>query len=676
MTSSSSHAAGGAAYRPDIDGLRAIAVGAVLVFHAGMAGLPGGFVGVDVFFVISGFLITAIIARESDEGRFTYGDFYERRIRRIYPALMVVLVATLIVATLVMVPLDFRRFGRTLVWTPLFASNFAFMGQAGYFDPDGATKPLLHTWSLGVEEQFYIVFPLVLMAVKRWGWNRSRAVVAIVAASFAGSVAGGIAGWGDAYFLLPTRFWELGIGALLALTPWRPASTGLRAAIGGIGLAAIVGSMLLIDETMAFPGWVAAVPVLGSAAVILAEVGPAARLLSTAPFVFVGRISYPMYLWHWPLIVFAQMYFFHPLTGIEGVGVVVATILLSWATMVAIETPIRSRRVLAGRRALFAVATLASLALVAAGLFVFNTPGLERWTTPEQRAVLAPPASGRVLSQRCPAIEIGVAGEHPDCILGRADGTPPRFAVLGDSHAGTVVDTLSDEAERLGLAGLFFGRAACPPILTVDRPITADRRCTENLEAALARIAAADVRTVIVVSRWTLTVTGHDYARSPAQLRPLLVDGRMLGEAEWRDVLLDRLGRTFDRLAGRRVIVVAPVPEVRFDVPVAFANALRLGRPPPPGPTRAELDDRRRSTLALLDAAAAGRPWVSRLDPADLLCDAERCAIGDAGGPLYRDPDHLSKRGADRLAPLFAEALATALAPPAPAPQADTPAAP
>ena len=658
MTSSSSHAAGGAAYRPDIDGLRAIAVGAVLVFHAGMAGLPGGFVGVDVFFVISGFLITAIIARESDEGRFTYGDFYERRIRRIYPALMMVLVATLIVATLVMVPLDFRRFGRTLVWTPLFASNFAFMGQAGYFDPDGATKPLLHTWSLGVEEQFYIVFPLVLMAVKRWGWNRSRAVVAIVAASFAGSVAGGIAGWGDAYFLLPTRFWELGIGALLALTPWRPASTGLRAAIGGVGLAAIVGSMLLIDETMAFPGWVAAVPVLGSAAVILAEVGPAARLLSTAPFVFVGRISYPMYLWHWPLIVFAQMYFFHPLTAIEGVGVVVATILLSWATMVAIETPIRSRRVLASRRALFSAAGVATVLVVAAGLVVFNVKALNRWTAPEQEAMASVAAEGAKIDELCPAAYKGIAGERLDCRIGAPDAArPPRFALFGDSHSRAVAGQISDTAEGMGLSGYYFGRFACPPVVGLDRPGDKALRCADHLTAAMATVKASPVETVILVARWAVTVTGHDYGRSPAEVHAILIDGRVIAEAERERLVGERLAAFLDAFSDRRVVIVGPVPEVRFDVPNVLATAMRLGRPQPAGPTRAEHDARQAPVWALLKRLATSRPWVRVLDPADLMCDGVACAITEGGRPLYMDADHVSKLGAKRLEPLWRSAL-------------------
>ena len=648
------------AYRPDVDGLRAIAVLGVLVFHAGATWLPGGFVGVDVFFVISGYLITAIIARECDRGDFSYARFYERRIRRIYPALMVVLAATAMGAWAVMVPTDFRAFGRTLVWTPLFASNFAFMGQAGYFDPDGSVKPLLHTWSLGVEEQFYIVFPIVLLGAMRFGLDRGRLLAGLVAGSLATSVVAGLLGYGDGYFLLPIRFWELGFGALLATLPRRPASASARSALGVAGLAAILVSMVAIDESMPFPGWVALVPVLGATAVIASARGPAQRLLASAPMVFVGRISYPMYLWHWPLIVFTQIHAFHPLTPLEAVGVVAATVVLSWVTLVVIETPIRSRAVLGSRRALFAAAAVATAMAVALGLLAFNLKGLNRWTSADQAAIAAAAQEAAEIDELCPEAGRFITGEAATCRIGlRGEGAPaPSFAVIGDSHARVVAGAISTVAARAGLSGLYFGRVACPPLLGIDRIGDPELRCAEHLRRSLAEIERAGVGTVLVVSRWAVFTTGHDYGRSPAEVHPLVRDGRRVPEADRLSVVRAGLAATLDRLGGRDVVLVDSIPEARFDVPNTLANARRLGRTEPAGPSRAEFEHRQASVRALLSAVTANRPRTRVVSPAAALCDAEACRIVEAERPLYMDADHVSRFGATRLEPILAEALA------------------
>lgn len=663
MSTPSPPIAHGAAYRPDIDGLRAISVLGVLIFHVGATWLPGGFVGVDVFFVISGFLITGIIARECDEGRFTYAAFYERRVRRIYPALLIVLVATLAAAWWIMIPAQFRDFGRTLVWTPLFASNFAFMGQTGYFDPDGSVKPLLHTWSLGVEEQFYIVFPLLLAGVARFGLNRTVPIVAIVVASLAASVVSGLVGYGDGYFLLPIRFWELGAGALLALKAPGRASSRVRSGLGVAGLAAIGLSMGLIDSGTAFPGWVAVLPVVGAVAVLASDAGPVRWLLSTAPMTFIGRISYPMYLWHWPLIVFTQMYFFHPTTAPEAVGVVIATIVLSWATLVLVERPIRSRAVLGSRRGLFAAAVVGSVALVLAGLAVFNLKSLNRWTSPEQEALVAAAHDAGGADERCRTATVGGIGTSELCRIGlRGPGAPaPVFALLGDSHANAVAGTISEIAARHGLSGLDLSRIACPPLFGIDRVGDEALRCAAHLDAALAEIRKAGIRRVIIVSRWALPVTGHDYARSPAEVHPILRGGRRVAEADRGNVVAAALSATLDALGDRDVVVVDSIPEVRFDVPNVMANALRLGRPEPKGPTRAEFEQRQRDVRPLLRRVVAGRARVRIVEPADVLCDARICGISRDGRSLYGDADHLSRLGAGLLTPVFEAALGVAV---------------
>ncbi len=661
MTAIEASAPRGSGYRPDIDGLRAVSVTAVLLHHLGATWMPGGFIGVDVFFVISGFLITGIIARESDEGRFSYLTFYERRIRRIYPALLLVLIVTAALAWLLFVPLELRYFGRSLSWTPLFASNFVFMGQTGYFDPDGATKPLLHTWSLGVEEQYYIVFPLLLLGAARFSIDRVKLVGGLVVLSFLASVVSGVLGYADAYFLLPMRLWELGAGALLALRPLDGASERVRSGLGVVGLGLIVVSLFRIDDSMAFPGWVAAGPVIGATLVLASGVGPAARLLATAPFTFIGRISYPMYLWHWPLIVFTQVYFFHPVTPVEGAVIAVATVLLSWGTLVWLETPIRSRGVLARRGRLFATAGVVSLAVVAAGIVTFNTKNLGRWTTPEQVAIAAVQKEGVAIGELCPGVDEGIAGERAPCVIGATGdpATPISFAILGDSHSRATAGAIADVAREAGRKGLYLGKGGCPPLVGIDQTVGNDLRCAAHVKAALAEIAAQpDVTDVIIVARWAWTVTGHDYGRSPARLHAIRSNGRTLGEAERWAVLESSLEATLDALAGRRVHLMASTPEVKFDVPNVVANAMRLGRPIPLGPTRAEHTARQTTSRALLEQAVKGRAWVELIDPTDTFCDAERCTVLTPEGPLYMDSDHVSRLGAKRLAPLFAAMLA------------------
>src|SRR4051812_39233055 len=295
-----------AQYRPDVDGLRAIAVMLVLNFHGFPAAMPGGFIGVDVFFVISGFLITGIIARELEQGRFSLLTFYIRRVRRIFPALIAVLAVVLILGWFWMLPATFAQLGTDVFASAGFAANIALLLQSGYFDVESAKKPLLHLWSLGIEEQFYLAWPLILMLATRWRVALLSIAGAIAIASFTFNVAR--VGFDPvATFYLPfSRAWELLAGAVLALTWSRidqsGAASNWRAAAG---LVLIVIAAAVLNVHRAFPGWWALLPVAGSALLLSAPAAWINRtLLSWPPMVWIGLISYPLYLWHWPLLVF------------------------------------------------------------------------------------------------------------------------------------------------------------------------------------------------------------------------------------------------------------------------------------------------------------------------------------------------------------------------------------
>src|SRR5258707_431072 len=333
-------------YRPDIDGLRAIAVTLVANFHAFPEALPGGFIGVDIFFVISGFLITGIIVRELDQERFILLGYYNRRIRRIFPAFIVVLCATLLVGWLWMLPAAYAQLSADVFASAEFFSNIALLMQSGYFDIESARKPLLHIWSLGIEEQFYLFWPLILILVARLRLNILAAASVIGTASFVLNVAL-IGSTPVATFYLPfTRAWELLAGAVLACG-WNGishtgAASNLRASIG---LVLIVIAAGFLDTHSAFPGWWAVLPVAGAALLLSAPAAWGARNVLASPLlVWIGLISYPLYLWHWPLLVFFGIIKFGPLTLLERELVVGLSFALAWLTYRFVEIPFRFGR--------------------------------------------------------------------------------------------------------------------------------------------------------------------------------------------------------------------------------------------------------------------------------------------------------------------------------------------
>jgi peptidoglycan/LPS O-acetylase OafA/YrhL len=330
-------------YRPDVDGLRAIAVLLVMNFHAFPEAMPGGFIGVDIFFVISGFLITGIIARELDLKRFSLVGFYVRRIRRIFPALIVVLCATLVLGWLWMLPAAYAQLGSDVFASAAFFANIALLLQSGYFDVESAKKPLLHLWSLGIEEQFYLVWPLLLMLATRVRLS----IVAMASILGVGSFLLNVALIGSdpvATFYLPfTRAFELLAGAVLA-RGWNGinqsgAASNLRAVIG-VGLIAVAAAVL--DPHRAFPGWWAILPVAGAALLLSAPGAWFCRvMLASRPLVGIGLVSYPLYLWHWPLLVFFTLIKFNPLTLLERELILLASGLLAWAIYWYVERPFR-----------------------------------------------------------------------------------------------------------------------------------------------------------------------------------------------------------------------------------------------------------------------------------------------------------------------------------------------
>ena len=373
-------------YRPEIDGLRAVAVLPVILFHAGFQSFSGGFVGVDVFFVISGYLITTIILRELQEGRFTIGGFYERRARRILPALFLVALVCIPVAWLVLYPRHFREFSESIVAVATFSSNVFFWKQHDYFGTAAELKPLLHTWSLAVEEQFYILFPLLLILLHKF--LKRASLVVLVALLLSGFALGHWASTNKplaAFFFLPTRGWELMVGAVIAAYLLKNEVTirpGAREALGVGGVLMIMAAVLLYDDQTPFPGAYALLPTLGAGLVILfaTEGTLAYRLLCTRPMVFIGLISYSAYLWHQPLLAFGRHATDNSPERIVPIAMVLLSLVLAYLSWKFVERPFRRKSPPAGRRRTLAFASVALAVLAGAGVVLATTGAQERWS--------------------------------------------------------------------------------------------------------------------------------------------------------------------------------------------------------------------------------------------------------------------------------------------------------
>jgi len=615
-------------YRADIDGLRAVAVLPVLFFHSGWNIFSGGYVGVDVFFVISGYLITRILADEIAEHRFSILNFYERRIRRIFPCLFAVIVASCVAAAVLLVPLDFRDFSKSVIATVLFASNILFFRQSGYFDDQSAIKPFLHTWSLAVEEQFYIFFPILLWLIHRYARDRIFLVLAPLALlSFA------INAWSVrhfpafTFFMAPTRVWELFAGALLALK-FAPGidHRWVREGLVWLGLGLILYAVFKFTSSTNFPGVNALLPVVGAA--LLIQYGhdtSAGWLLSRKPMVFVGLISYSLYLWHWPIIVFSEYYLVQKLTGwrtAAAVAVSLAVATLSWRY---VERPFRvkglipRRRIFQGAAAAMAIMAVLSMAGLAsngwAGRFPDEVVRLEGYAD-----------AFNPRREECHREEDKVIAFERSCVYGAK--TPPTYAVWGDSHAVELTYALGEIAARHNESVMQFTYSSCPPSLGMDIRIRPNCRAYND---KLVRFLADDhdLATVFLVSR-------YDNYRWEA-------DKFSAGIRKSVAALL---------AAGKRVVLVYPIPTTSVSIPRTLARYAAAGADPNSFTIDEDAFLRRNSyAFELLDSFT--EPNVVHVFPHKRLCHGNACIVYANGAPLYFDQQHLNVDGAEYLEPLF-----------------------
>ncbi|MDB4394165.1 acyltransferase, partial [Rhodopirellula sp.] len=649
----------------EIDGLRTLAVVPVVMFHMGL-GFPGGFVGVDVFFVISGFLITGIIRRGIENETFSLAEFWERRIRRIFPALFVVVAATLAVGYWLLLPDELEELGKSSVAQALLLANVYFWRDTSYFAGPAEFKPLLQTWSLAVEEQFYLFFPLALCFLKRLGRKQLFALLTAVALiSFVGSVYGAFFHTGATFFLLPTRAWELLIGCILAVFPWQCKSAPRRdSAIATLGMLAIVLPVFLYDSKNPFPGLAAAPPVLGTAAIIFATANTPriwlCKVLSVRPFVFIGLISYSLYLWHWPVIVYTRMYFDHfgwkQIVFASVVSIVLA--IFSWRL---IETPFRRNTFLQRRRRLFGTAFLLSGTTVAVSIFLVATGGL---------ASLFPNYSSNLAEDtKYPGLRFRTSLDEFNFDALPALGLTPKpnnerklvdFVVWGDSHAMMLCEAIDRIAAKQGLTGRVAaagGQVPGPDIVFEhnNAAFTFDFMAWMNVNRP---------PNLILVGRWS----GRTNGRNKTELEYMGPADKFISDAstkaETYEASSEVLGRSLRRLAqfceqrGITLWIIQQVPEIDERQPARDMLMYALGKRKAPPPSKGTSMDQhllRQERVNRLFAGIAS-PAVHIVDPAPYLFDKRgNVTICRDGRSCYYDEDHLTGLGASLLAPLFTE---------------------
>jgi peptidoglycan/LPS O-acetylase OafA/YrhL len=619
-------------YRTDIDGLRTIAVGLVLLFHAGL-GVSGGFIGVDVFFVISGFLITRTISDAHERGRFSVLVFYDHRARRILPALVPQLLATTIAAAFLMLPLDLSAYGRSLAATALFSSNIWFWRSAGYFDTTSATNPLLHTWSLGVEEQFYIFFPLLMTllfkAAMRW---RVATIGGIALVSFVLSYVMLERAPEFTFYQLPTRAWELMVGSLISfrgLPQPRPAIAQL-CSLGG--LAAIMASALTLTDTSPFPGPVALPAVVGAALIIYAGAGGAptavGRLLSTPPFRFIGLISYSLYLWHWPLLVFYSYVTNRDPEGIIAAGLLLAAIAIAAASYRFVEQPWRRR----SPHVPVIVAPITGLAAMmgvfAIGLIGHLGHGFPQRLPPEVNRIAAVAESRPAFD--CEVRQPGEVDKNRLCRIGDKS-VAPHWVLWGDSHGWALKDAFSIWLERRHASAWVINSPGCAAVSGYHR-VGYATDCNAVGEAALNFVLSNGISDVIDVSAWTNWFSLHtDFVDDQSHER---------SKTESTAVLTRAFSTTMARLheAGVKVWMVDPLPQAKALVPNTLAKNRLFGGDRALTYSAREYGDRNTDFFRALAASRSNICGHFELQRA--LCSTGTCAVVNADGPLYFDENH------------------------------------
>ena len=652
-------------YRPDIDGLRAVAILLVIIFHAFPKFLRGGFIGVDIFFVISGYLITSIILKNQSQNNFSLLDFYSRRIKRIFPALIVVLTFCLVAGWYVLLGNEYELLGKHIAAGSIYISNFVLQSEAGYFDTDSELKPLLHLWSLAIEEQFYLAFPLLLIVGKRFQISPLLIISTCLGVSFLTNVIQIHDKPTEVFFFPTSRAWELLIGSLIAYLSIY--SIGKNQAekfanpLSWLGVILIFSAWILLDsKKILFPSWWALLPTLGAACLIFA--GETAwfnrKILASKIAIFIGLISYPLYLWHWVLLSFLKTTEVEKLSSMLKISVLIISVILAWLTYFFVEKNIRFQK----SRFVSLGLLLCLLLIGSAGYVVKLNEGYPNhhklavnWIEGELGS--DPFVKKGLRSQEACVnkyknilgrdISGGKLADYGFCLLQNNEKAPTAL-LLGDSHANHLYSGLVTNTELTKGNLLNLGRGACHPF--VDLSFQEDK-CKQLVKAALdMAISTPSIENVIL--------TSHVFKQKDLPALKKLFGSQAVTENDFYDGIQNGMRKTFQQLlsANKKVIYVLDTPALQFSPGLCIARPWRLSGESFKSPcaiSRNLVDDTRKKYLDVVTQVLKEFPSIEVLDPMPALCDNEYCwAIKDKK-LLYRDGGHLSEVGAIHVGEYF-----------------------
>ncbi len=653
-------------YRPEIDGLRSIAVLAVVLYHFGVTGLQGGFVGVDVFFVISGFLIGGLLWREGQStGAISLKRFYMRRIKRLAPAYVAMALASLIVGYLVLLPFEFREFGKSLIAATVYLSNVNFYREAGYFDTASEDKVLLHTWSLSVEEQFYIVLPILMLLLLR----RSLGLRILLWLSFFASLIACI--WitqrsqPAAFYLFPFRAWELLAGVLLAIESQRRAPMQM-AALSFAGLALVLGGIAFIPAGAQFPGWHAIIPVAGTVLLIMngQDDNLVNRALSSPIPIGIGLISYSLYLWHWPVLTLSSYYRGEYSGPIEVVFWLSASIALAYLSWRFVERP--ARRSALSPWPTFGVAAVASGALIAAGAVLFVKDGLIERFAPPLRTHIEASADFLQDWSRCTVPDAGSFKGLEVCPIG-PDGTP-KTLIWGDSHVRALKEGLELAAFEADAPAVLIWRAGCAPVFGLSKDESSatpaqDEACTTANQQIERALSDAPFETVLLVGRWGYYSTGGGVGRDAENTISLQVAQANGDQSTQFAQGLETTARAI-QATGADVFLLDAIPEIPAYDSRKIARALaghRMGEAELASAVSVtqQTVNKRAQTLAPL-MQEMQNTGIATLDPTPYFCGKTSCSALFEGKAQYFDNNHIVNAAALRIRGLFAPVFAGA----------------
>ena len=643
-------------YRAEIDGLRAIAVLSVILFHANFTLFSGGFVGVDVFFVISGYLITGIISKERAVKQFTFGHFYERRIRRIFPALFFMILCCIPVFWILMTPVDLKKFAQSIFATTIFGSNFLFWRESGgYFDTGAIWKPLHHTWSLAVEEQFYIFHPIFLLIIARFSrpYKGLIMLLAIIASLIASLYIIKIDSNANFYFL-PSRLWELLIGAFIANMDIEAISSKIKPIISD--LAAFFGIVMIMYAVFAFsshtshPSLWTAIPVGGTALVIAfgRAKGVVGFVLANKIFVEVGLISYSLYLWHYPVFVFARFYFLRDLEPAHYLLLIGTSIIMAYISYKFVESPFRKKNVFTRAR-LFTFFAAVSLIFIAIGFIGHKSNGFPDRNSGKYQDIFQAQIIGLKDSCHCHGRDLA----NP-CTIGDKSKTP-SWALIGDSHAGALASSLEESLIQRNESGLQLTQGGCPYVLGLAKTAPVPNFCDEfNLEIR-RYLMLPNIHNIVISGRYVrfLYQDGFDNkegGKENSSDDSYFYPAKFSGEKERQAGVLLAYQKSIEELlqAGKKVYLVYPVPEVGWNVPRQAFKMRKRGMKENLTTAYDTYMERSGPVINAFNQIGNAANLI-RIYPAELFCNQlqpGRCQTEMNGKTLYFDDDHVSVFGA------------------------------